>query len=114
MLTQIFLPAIHAVDKLHSGKQDSSVLYIPVCPLTETNLEYLARQRQAFLTGQPGPDFPGGKGESEHQGRPSLPFLQENASQEGLAAMGFAKFDTSSTKPGEARIVEKANSMFGF
>lgn len=61
--------SIHAVDKLHSGTNDSSVLYIPECPLTEANAKYLSRQREAFLEGIPGPDFPGGKGESEHVGR---------------------------------------------
>ena len=30
---------------------DSSVLYIPACPLTETNAEYLVRQREAFFEG---------------------------------------------------------------
>ncbi|CAI4217794.1 unnamed protein product [Parascedosporium putredinis] len=53
---------IHAVDKVHAGKSDSSVLYIPVCPTTEINAKYLVRQRQAFIDGTPGPDFPGGKG----------------------------------------------------
>jgi hypothetical protein len=44
---------IHAVDKIHAGKNDSSVLYIPACPLTERNAEYLARQRDCFLRGTP-------------------------------------------------------------
>jgi hypothetical protein len=44
---------IHAVDKIHAGKNDSSVLYIPACPLTERNAEYLVRQRDCFLRGMP-------------------------------------------------------------
>lgn len=52
---------IHAVDKVHAGRSDSSVFYIPVCPLTAANAEYLARQRQAFRQGTPAPDFPGGR-----------------------------------------------------
>ena len=44
---------IHAVDKIHTGKSDSSVLYIPACPLTERNAEYLVRQRDCFLRGKP-------------------------------------------------------------
>ena len=36
---------IHAVDKTHAGKADSSVLYIPACPMTEDNANYLVRQR---------------------------------------------------------------------
>jgi len=51
--------AIHAVDKVHAGTSDSSVMYIPCCPLTETNAEYLVRQREAFSEGRPAPDFPG-------------------------------------------------------
>lgn len=43
--------AIHAVDKIHAGKDDSSVMYIPACPLTETNADYLVRQREAFFEG---------------------------------------------------------------
>lgn len=56
---------IHAVDKVHAGKSDSSVLYIPACPLTEANARYLVRQRECFLKGLPSPDFPGGLGESK-------------------------------------------------
>ena len=43
---------IHAVDKVHAGTTDSSVMYIPTCPLTETNAEYLVRQREAFKAGE--------------------------------------------------------------
>ncbi|PGH12970.1 hypothetical protein AJ79_03943 [Helicocarpus griseus UAMH5409] len=105
---------IHAVDKVHNGMSDSSVLYIPVCPLTGTNLEYLVRQRETFLSGLPGPDFPGGKGESEHQNRPGLDFLQQNLGVEGLGAMGFNKFEVASAQPGEMRMIEKANAVLGF
>ncbi|KAF5234576.1 hypothetical protein FANTH_12094, partial [Fusarium anthophilum] len=57
---------IHSVDKVHAGTADSSVLYIPICPITAQNAEYMVRQREAFLRGTPGPDFPGGAGESGH------------------------------------------------
>ena len=43
--------SIHAVDPVHRGKDDSSALYIPVCPLTEVNAAYLTKQREAFLAG---------------------------------------------------------------
>ncbi|KAI4286397.1 MAG: hypothetical protein L6R35_004352, partial [Caloplaca aegaea] len=39
---------IHAVDSIHTGTSDSSVLYIPACPLTVANADYLARQRETF------------------------------------------------------------------
>ncbi|KAL2125178.1 hypothetical protein VTJ04DRAFT_1543 [Mycothermus thermophilus] len=34
-------------------------IYLPACPLTQTNALYLARQRKSFLSGTPGPDFGG-------------------------------------------------------
>ena len=43
---------IHAVDSIHAGTTDSSVMYIPACPLTEANARYLARQRQSFIEGK--------------------------------------------------------------
>ena len=43
-------------------------LYLPCCPLTQTNALYLSRQRKAFLLGKPGPDFGGGGQALFHQG----------------------------------------------
>ncbi|KAL9066140.1 MAG: hypothetical protein Q9157_007240 [Trypethelium eluteriae] len=43
---------IHAVDSIHAGKSDSSVLYIPSCPLTELNAQGLADLRDNFLKGR--------------------------------------------------------------
>ena len=43
--------SIHGVDSEHKGSELASVLYIPVCPLTEMNASYLARQRESFLAG---------------------------------------------------------------
>lgn len=103
---------IHAVDKVHSGDTDSSVLYIPVCPTTEINAEYLARQRTAFKNGTPGPDFPGGKGESEHVGRPGPSFLETTA---GRQAMGLEKLTLGSGESaGEKAAIERANEILGF
>jgi hypothetical protein len=61
---------IHAVEAAHNGCNASSVLYIPSVPLTAQNARYVLQdQREAFLAGTPGPDFPGGVGESQFQGR---------------------------------------------
>jgi len=38
---------IHGVDSVHAGSMDSSVLYIPSCPLTVANAEFVAQQREA-------------------------------------------------------------------
>lgn len=114
--------AIHAVDKTHAGKHDSSVLYIPACPLTEANAQYLVRQREAFLQGTsipaytlnspnpkrktsllttnlarlgtPGPDFPSsGLGESQHLGRLTPDFVMQNVDVEAQRAMGLMRYD---------------------
>jgi len=100
------------VDKQHRGTSDSSVLYIPVCPVTENNARYLVKQRAAFLDGTPGPDFPGGKGEAEHIDRPGRDAV---GSAEALQAMGLQKLllrDHSS--PGAREAVTRANLILGF
>lgn len=106
--------AIHAVDKVHSGPSDSSVLYIPVCPVTEINAEYLARQLQAFRQGVPGPDFPGGEGESKHIDRPTETSLDGWIGDEGRRAMGLERLIAAeSASAGQRSVVEKANSILG-
>lgn len=108
------LAAIHAVDKVHSGKSDSSVLYIPVCPVTDNNARYLLRQRESFLAGTPGPDFGGGKGESEHIGRPTADDLRKWTNEMGAQAMGLEKLvSRAGAAPGEVAAVESANSILG-
>ncbi|KAF2968682.1 hypothetical protein GQX73_g4906 [Xylaria multiplex] len=106
---------IHAVDKIHKGQSDSSVLYIPICPVTEQNAHYLVRQREAFLGGTPGPDFPGGEGESRHLNRPTISYLNAHANSEGLRAFGFEKLVTTEADgPGAAGVLKKANEILGF
>lgn len=91
-------------------------MYIPVCPVTESNAEYLARQRDAFLAGLPGPDFPGGKGESEHFGRPTELYLRQHLNSEALGSMGMERLsdrDRVETS-GARRVIETANAVLGF
>ncbi|KAG5790634.1 hypothetical protein H9Q69_010307 [Fusarium xylarioides] len=97
---------IHSVDKVHAGKADSSVLYIPICPITAQNAEYMVRQREAFLRGTPGPDFPGGAGESGHVGRGTEEMLDGAARR----AMGLSALMTE----GEGNVVKEANRILGF
>ncbi|KAI1821174.1 DUF1479 domain protein [Xylaria intraflava] len=105
---------IHAVDKIHEGLSDSSVLYIPICPVTERNTQYLVRQKKAFLDGTPGPDFPGGQGEARHVNRPTLPYLKVHARADGLRALGFRKFAPKvQDGPGARRVIKKANEILG-
>ncbi|KAH0380444.1 DUF1479-domain-containing protein, partial [Aureobasidium melanogenum] len=106
---------IHAVDKIHAGKSDSSVLYIPACPLTERNAEYLVRQRDCFLRGTPSPDFPGGIGESQHIGRAVQEDISAVSGVNGLRAMGLERFDEKAGRtPGEKKVVASANGILGF
>jgi len=97
------------------GKSDSSVLYIPVCPTTESNVEYLVRQRKTFLDGFPGPDFPGGKGESEHSNRPTRDYLSSHVNSEALQAMGLEKLSTEvQDTVGGKKVVQMANELLGY
>lgn len=108
--------AIHAVDKLHAGKTDSSVMYIPVCPTTLSNAVYVARQRDTFQEGLPGPDFPGGKGESEHSGRPTETYMQRHVTKDGLQAMGLERLNTAEWQEtlGARTVIKLANAALGF
>lgn len=88
------------------------MLYIPVCPTTEANAKYLVRQREAFVNGTPGPDFPGGKGESEHVDRPGTDFVKDEAARR---AMGLEKLVAEGGEmPGAKAAIERANGILGF
>ncbi|ORY68211.1 DUF1479 domain protein [Pseudomassariella vexata] len=106
---------IHAVDNVHNGKTDSSVLYIPVCPVTELNARHMRQSREAFMKGTPSPDFPGGKGESEHVNRPTTDWLRSYAQVQGLRAAGLEKLvPASNDTVGAQTVTEKANGILGF
>ncbi|KAK2060096.1 DUF1479-domain-containing protein [Colletotrichum caudatum] len=104
---------VHAVDAVHRGAGDSSVLYVPVCPVTDLNVAYLARQREAFRLGLPGPDFPGGKGESEHVGRPGEEAVRD---VEARRAMGLERLlpVAGGEGHGERELIDRANRVLGF
>ncbi|KPM41086.1 hypothetical protein AK830_g5467 [Neonectria ditissima] len=106
---------IHSVDRVHVGTGDSSVLYIPVCPTTELNAAYAARQRSAFRAGTPGPDFPGGDGEARHVDRPSEEMLRRWGGDAGARAMGLEPQDVNAgMMAGPREAVERANAVLGF
>lgn len=108
--------AIHAVDRVHAGRADSSVLYIPACPLTERNAEYLVRQRDAFVQGVPSPDFGGGEGESRHVGKVKVEEVEELIGEEGARAMGLKEWDSTKDglAAGEKEAMDRANKVLGF
>ncbi|KAK2685871.1 hypothetical protein QWA68_015073 [Fusarium oxysporum] len=103
---------IHAVDKLHAGKGDSSVMYIPVCPATKSNAEYMARQRDAWRHGTPPPDFPGGAGESRHVDRPSGNSVRDRAARKAMGLDGMSVVE--GMRPGARVAVEASNAALGF
>lgn len=103
------------MDFEHKGKGDSSVLYIPVSPITELNANYVSQMRQAWRNGTPGPDFPGGKGESEHVDRPTEQFLRSVSDVDGLASVGLEPLaEPVDGSKGEKEVVRRANSILGF
>lgn len=107
---------IHSVDKRHAGTQDSSVLYIPACPMTEDNANFLARQRAAFIHGTPSPDFGSGIGESAHVGRVKVDHVHGLVGEQGSRAMGLLEWDSDhpDLRPGEKVILDRANKILGF
>ncbi|KAI0452686.1 DUF1479-domain-containing protein [Xylaria acuta] len=81
---------------------DTTVLYIPACPLTQTNALYLARQRRAFLLGLAAPDFSeagnGTSGERDHAGRSGVQDVADAGGEDGLRSMGLAPFEEVSSR----------------
>lgn len=78
---------VHAVEKEHNGKGDSSVMYIPAVPKCPQNDSYVAKQAEGFLKGCPPPDFPQGRTELDYK----LHATKEDIGSEmALRAMGLA------------------------
>jgi len=101
---------IHSVDKSHNGNGDSSVMYIPVCPMTPSNIQYLLKQREAALAYSPPPDFPGagGAGEAGFEGLVNWNSLPPD----GLRAIGLGSkcWETRADMPNsERQLIENAN-----
>ncbi|KAK4934664.1 hypothetical protein LTR10_024128 [Elasticomyces elasticus] len=106
---------IHAVDKEHRGKGDSSVLYIPACAMTKSNIEFLNRQRISALRYSPPPDFPGAGGNGEVGFTDAVNW--NDVGKEGKRAMGLGNWTwdvTPNMTEGERKIVEEGNNaLFG-
>lgn len=63
----------------------SSFVSLPYSLYSATHTHF----RENFLAGVPPPDFPGGKGESDHIGRPTKELIREKGGLYALMAMGF-------------------------
>ncbi|KAG8988850.1 hypothetical protein FRB94_002186 [Tulasnella sp. JGI-2019a] len=103
---------IHAVEQMHQGEGDSSVMYIPAVPLTTKNAEYLLRQRGALISGHSAPDFGGGSGErgAQGDGRP-----EDITTDEGRRAMGLQPYaEWPGMTDGEKEVVRVSNEILGW
>ncbi|KAJ3528993.1 hypothetical protein NM208_g9956 [Fusarium decemcellulare] len=80
---------IHAVESQHCGQNGAAVFYIPAVALTPRNAEYIRDQRATLLSGKPAPDFPGGIGESQFNGRGTGGDLLTVGGKEGNDILGF-------------------------
>lgn len=106
---------IHAVDAEHKGKGDSSVMYIPACAMTKSNVNFLKKQRGSANLYSPPPDFPGagGPGEKDYDGRVdwSSNFIDAAAKR----AMGFAGQGEFEILPhmsiGEQSVIRESNRV---
>ncbi|KRZ98660.1 uncharacterized protein AC631_05576, partial [Debaryomyces fabryi] len=90
---------VHAVDPVHIGKHDSSVFYIPSVPLCGINVEYAFLQREAFLKGLAGPDFPGfphGVAETQHINRGTPKDVIETGGKPAMQEFVLDKFEEKS------------------
>ncbi|WQF87184.1 Putative isopenicillin N synthase-like superfamily [Colletotrichum destructivum] len=103
---------VYGVDRVPASSTPATIMYIPACPLTQTNALYLARQRKAFLLGQPSPDFGGGKGETTHMGRPGVQEVSDAGGEDGLRSMGLLPWeDTEGKSPTQKAMVGMANAI---
>lgn len=96
---------IHAVEGLHGGDRDSSVLYIAACPLTRRNARHLREQRECLERGDSGPDFPGGAGEGAFADRATATDIK---GVEARRAMGLEPFDAAWGKSQGVRVIRRA------
>lgn len=107
-----------------SNRPSKAVLYLPACPLTQTNALYLSRQRKAFLLGYPGPDFDvagytrsgcgGGSGRDErkHSSRASVQTVNDTGGDDGLRAMGLLPWDEEDAESdAERSVLAMANAI---
>jgi Protein of unknown function (DUF1479) len=107
---------VHKVEEAHEGTSDSSVVYIPVVPLTSYNIANLVEQRKAFLEGIPPPDMVSMNGEEEEKNHDDRGRPEDILTLEGKRIMGFAPFDVEEKgiMSGQFAIRSLANEALGF
>jgi len=99
---------IHAVEKYHRGKENASVFYIGAGPLCEKNARYLVKQREMFLIGEAGQDFPQEQRETNYKNRAT----EQDLSLLGNAQMGFLPWNLDDVDSQEEKeLVHKCNNI---
>lgn len=102
------------------ASSESLFLSLPVCPLTQANAQFLARQRRAFLLGFPGPEFVSGHagvdevGESCHLGRPGVQEIHDVGGEEALRAMGLLAWDEDESTCAEEKQLLRLTNLILF
>lgn len=77
----------HAVDPVHNGEGDASVVYVPACPTTPINKAYVKEQLEAALAGRAPPDSTEVKcDETKLKGYKGF----DGVSEDGKAVLGFS------------------------
>ncbi|KAL6885658.1 hypothetical protein GGI43DRAFT_426627 [Trichoderma evansii] len=102
---------IHGTESENAGKNDACVFYIPSVPLTPSNAQYIAQQRNHFLKGIPPPDFPGGPGESGFANRGTT---YDILSDSGKLAMGLRQLKPQAQSKGQEKLIQEVNNALGF
>ncbi|KAF4976962.1 hypothetical protein FZEAL_6432 [Fusarium zealandicum] len=106
--------AVYALDRrCRPDLPTTAILYLPACPLTQTNALYLAHQRKAFLLGESGPDF-GGAPASDVSvgGEEAVREVGEAGGLDGMRAMGLLPWDEDEALDDhEQAVLEMANGI---
>jgi len=101
---------IHAVEREHNGTGNSSVFYIGAAPLCAKNASYLPKQKETFLAGEAGPDFPQEGREKNYANRAQVGDLTEL----GKAQLGFGHWEPrDGDSEGIKKHLQKCNNIVG-
>jgi hypothetical protein len=84
-------------------------MYIPAVPLTEQNAKYVVRQRDHFLKGLAGPDFPQAAGEVNFLKKGELEDVHEGDGKRAMALEPFEEVEGDALGTKEA--IKIANSL---
>ncbi|KAJ4003230.1 hypothetical protein NW752_012175 [Fusarium irregulare] len=106
--------AVYALDRRHRlNTPPTTIVYLPACPLTQTNALYLAHQRKGFLQGEPGPDFTGAlTGDITIGGEQAVREVGEAGGVDGMRAMGILPWDEDEAQDDiEYAVLEMANGV---